>query len=211
MGSFIHQLGSTNWIKGKWDLGNIRDKVTAVARHHLFILRGMNSELCLNTEMPRDGGIKAQLHQNQASAAKFLLFSFLEIPSLSLSTLRCCYCDTGLKKTKKNRIQRNYVWSWNWIHVQSLYLGQNKDLGQISDFKRLKNPTNEIFTQKPHQNNGNETQNLLSQQNLHILWSFTSFSIFLGREWRLEGDATQKSTPDPRGDAPWLWRCRDEV
>lgn len=144
----------------------------AVARHHLFILRGINSELCLNTEMPREGELKhhdvhhefAQLHQNQAGASKFPLFSFLEIPSLRLSTLRCHHCDAG--KKKKKGIQRNFVWPWNRIHIQSSYLGQNKDLGQIAASRRLKNPTNAIFTQKSHQNNGNKTQNLLSQQNL---------------------------------------------
>lgn len=58
MGSFVHQLGSTGWIKEERDLGNIRDKVTAFAWHHLFILRETNSDLCLNAEMPREGELK---------------------------------------------------------------------------------------------------------------------------------------------------------
>lgn len=58
MGSFVHQLGSTGWIKGGRDLGNIRDKVTAVAWRHIFILRETNSDLCSNTEMLREGELK---------------------------------------------------------------------------------------------------------------------------------------------------------
>lgn len=92
------------------DLGNIRDKVTAVARHHLFILRGNSSDLCLNTEMPREGELKQHytlwVHPTSPEPGWWLQIPcvfLLGASQLSLNTLRCHHFDVSFFKKRDSK------------------------------------------------------------------------------------------------------------
>lgn len=170
MGSFICQLGSTSRIKREQDLGNIRDKVTGVARQHLFILRGTNSEL-IQTEMLREGGIKAPPHalsSPNSTRTRLVPPNSLCFPSWSFPAeyehpempspwrwlkkekgFKGILCGLGTESTSKAHIwDKTRIWDKYWILSGS------------------KNPTNAIFTQKSHQNNGTRAKTCSGQQNL---------------------------------------------